>query len=233
MVNLLNEILKTKKLLVFDFDGVVFDSEIYHYYSHKATLDNFGIGSIFTIDVYKMFCIGNTTYNIMKSEVLRAYHLGIIEIEQFELLDSESNIESMCKFKEDYFLKYVMDGIIPENMFILDLLKSLNRSVPVVILSASPKSIIEYLLSKGNYPDLFDSIISTSDNKSSKEFELLNLLNQYNANGNEVCFFEDNEENLKVGKSLGIFSIGVEHDVNVNKLMSYDILIKGSEFFEK
>lgn len=233
MSNLLNDNLKTKKLLVFDFDGVVFDSEFYHYLSHKATLDIYGIGSIFNIGVYKALCIGNTTYNIMKSEVLRAYSLGIIGVELFEYLDSERNFESMCKFKEDYFLKFVNNGDIPANVFILDFLKSLNGSIPAVILSASPKIIIEDLLSIGNYPDIFSDIISTSDNKSNKDFELRALLDKYNVTGNEVCFFEDNEHNLKVGQSLGIFSIGVEHDVNIDKLSSYDILIKEGVIYEK
>lgn len=217
----LRKLIENSELLLFDFDGTMYDSEPLHYQSHSKTLAGYGIE--LTYESYKNNYSGRKTYEIMSSIILESYKANKLSDSEFNTYSREENILKMCDIKDDNFHHLVLEKDVEMYEFIKEIIDDYKTKKIFKVLSAEHESFIRFQFERWGILSYFNEIVSTSDNGSTKGEELDKWLREFNYE--EILFFEDAEMNLKLGKERSIKTVGIEHEVNKERLVSCDILI--------
>jgi len=136
--------------VIFDFDGVITDSEVLHFRAFNVVLAHHGL-------------------ELTKKEYYTEY-LGLSDVDCFKALVDEgrlgaepSQIEDLIAKKTRVFEKLARtDGQIIEGVReFLDVLRT--GSVPIAICSGSLRTEIEWVLQDAGLRSLFDVIVSAED----------------------------------------------------------------------
>ena len=138
--------------IVFDFDGVIADSEMAHYRAFSAVLEPFGIA--FTYDEYLQVYIGFDDRDCVREAFSRAG----------KALD-HGTLPALCEAKAVAFEALVRAGT-ETYPGVVELVASAAREVPVAIASGATRADIDLLLAgidEGRLGPHFRVIVSADD----------------------------------------------------------------------
>ncbi len=201
------------RAVIFDFDGVITDSEILHLRAFNRVLARYDI-EISIKDYYKKY-------------------LGLSDLDFFNaLIDKKvlqkptQGIEYLEKEKTTIFEQLAKtDGRIIEG--VLDFLQMLNQeNIPMAICSGALLSEIELVLEQARLRSFFEVIVSAESVKKGKphpEGFLLTLqkLNQNQQNPvlpDQCIVIEDSHWGLEAAKAAGMHSIAVTNSYDAEQL---------------
>jgi len=201
------------RAVIFDFDGVITDSETLHLRAFNQVLGQYGV-EITTKDYYKDY-------------------LGLTDIDCFRLVaernrlgPARQGIENLVKEKNRIFEKLAKTdgGIIEGVRDFLQMLKQNN--IPMAIYSGALLAEIELILEQAELRPFFEVIVSAEQVKNGKpnpEGFLLALreLNEDNQNpilANECIVIEDSHWGLAAAKAAGMHTVAITNSYDAEQL---------------
>ena len=192
------------KAVIFDFDGVVADSELLHY---KGLNEAFGLYGV-----------------IIPQDVYYERYLGYSDLECIEVVNIDYNmgadaagIAKMIAYKTEVFDKLVKEetAIIEGVIEFVEMLR--NNAIPMAVCSGGTSSDIAQMLEGSGLVNVFDPIISADHVEKSKPHPdgyvlTLKRLNQNRNNPvlpSECVVIEDSHWGLEAAGAAGMHRIGV------------------------
>ena len=191
----LKEILKDKKVLIFDFDGTMLGTERFNYLVHKKNWKKYGID--LTEDGYRDV-MGKTVIEI-KSSIETD-----VDVDEQTLIDEYIN----------GFLELTKSENLPMFDYFYDLMQSCDGK-KLYILSNQSTKIIDSCLQKWGIKDKFEKVISLIDSIDVKKIDYYRNTEKYFGAPQADCvLFEDTQKNIDDGMLCGIFTVGIKHKFN-------------------
>jgi beta-phosphoglucomutase len=201
------------RAVIFDFDGVITDSEVLHLRSFNRVLAQYGV-EISTKDYYKEY-------------------LGLSDLDCFKALVDKKvlqkpakGIENLAKEKTEVFEKLAKtEGRIIEG--VRDFLQMLSQNkIPMAICSGALLAEIELVLEQARLRPFFEVIVSAEfvkKGKPSPEGFLLTLrkLNRNRQNAilpNQCIVIEDSHWGLEAAKAAGMHTVAVTNSYDADQL---------------
>ena len=201
------------KAAIFDFDGVISDSEILHFRAFNQMLAQYGI-EITIKDYYKTY-LGFNDADCYKLLI----HQGLLKID-------EQQIDDLVKQKKQIFEKLAKtEGKIIEG--VRDFLIMLeDNDMPMAICSGSLLTEVEMVLEEARLRHLFEVIVSADHVKKGKPDPegFLLTLQRLNENleeaitGNQCIVIEDSHWGLEAAKAAGMHTIAVTNSYDAEQL---------------
>ena len=208
------------KAVIFDFDGVITDSEILHLRAFNRVLAQYGI-EITTKDYYKTY-LGFTDFDCFR-----------LLVDQGQLKISKQEIKNLIEQKNQIFEELAKsEGRTIEGVH--DFLKMLEQNgVPMAICSGALLAEIELILEDSGLRHFFATIVSAEQVKKGKpnpEGFLLTLqrLNhsvipaqagiQNPILSDQCIVIEDSRWGLKAAKAAGMHAIAVTNSYDADEL---------------
>ena len=201
------------RAVIFDFDGVITDSEILHLRAFNQSLAQYGI-EITKNDYYTMYLGFNDTdcYKLL--------------IEKGLLKMDEQQINTLMIQKKKIFEQLAKaEGKMIEG--VRDFLNMLEQNnIPMTICSGSLLTEVEMVLEEARLRHLFEVIVSGEQVKKGKpdpEGFLLSLqrLNENRENpitANQCVVIEDSHWGLEAAKAAGMHTIAVTNSYDAEQL---------------
>ena len=199
--------------VIFDFDGVITDSEILHFRAFNQVLARYDF-EMTTKDYYQTY-LGLTDVDCFKLLIKQ----GLLKIDQ-------QQIPKLLQQKKQIFEKLAKsEGRIIEG--IRDFLNMLEQNnVPMAICSGALLSEVELILEEAGLRHLFEVIVSAEHIKKGKPdpegFRLtLKRLNEDRENpimGHECIVIEDSHWGLEAAKAAGMHTIAVTNSYDAEQL---------------
>ncbi len=201
------------RAIVFDFDGVITDSEILHLRAFNQVLAQYGV-EISTKDYYKEY-LGYTDVDCFKLLIQK----GILKT-------NEKEIKNLAKQKNQIFEELAKtEGMIIEGVrdFLL-MLK--DNNIPMAICSGALLAEIGLILEQAKMRDFFEVIVSAEQVKRGKPspegfllvLKKLNQGRQEPVKANQCIAIEDSQWGLKAAKAAGMHTIAVTNSYDANEL---------------
>ncbi len=201
--------------VIFDFDGVITDSEILHYRAFNKVLAGYGV-EITMKDYYKTF-------------------LGLTDADCFKLLiregllkgrAAEQELEKLLNGKKEIFEELARTkGKIIEGVD--DFLRMLGQNdIPMAICSGALLTEIELILEEARLRDFFEVIVSAEDVRAGKPspegflltLQKLNASRRLPIKAAECVVIEDSHWGLEAAKAAGMHSIAVTNSYDADQL---------------
>lgn len=182
------------KAVIFDMDGVLVDSQPYHFKADIDTMAEYGV--IKDQKFYEAFA-GTLTSDRMR--ILK------------DLFKLDIPVEEMVKKREDMILEIMAREDIKPVSGIPEFLKSIkNRGLKTAVASSSGYDLIGLILSRLGISEYFDSITSGNDVKRGKPDPDVFLLaaERIGVNPRDCFVVEDSENGVKAAKSAGMKALG-------------------------
>lgn len=187
----------SRKAFLFDFDGVITDSEPYVFEILKQMIkDNFGIELPYSDINMTIGCSDRKVAEYIANE----YHIDY----------SVELSEKLKKNYPDYYFEY--EGIKPFP-YLRDLLSILkDRGRKVAIVSSTDRAHLEAALSRMGLSGFIDTIISGSDvqNKKPSPEPYLKGLEALSVDKQDAVVIEDSPTGIQSAVNAGIDCIGFE-----------------------
>jgi beta-phosphoglucomutase len=202
------------KAVIFDFDGVITDSEVLHLRAFNKSLVQFGI-ELTTKDYYQNY-LGFSDFDCYKMLITQ----GLLNIDEQEIGD-------IIKRKSVIFEELAKtEGRTIEGVH--EFLKLLERNnIPMAICSGSLLVEIELVLDEAHLRHFFKAIVSAEQVKKGKphpEGFLLALQKLNNDDpqppvaANQCIVIEDSHWGLHAGKAAGMHTIAVTNSYDAGQL---------------
>jgi HAD superfamily hydrolase (TIGR01509 family) len=200
------------KAFIFDMDGVIIDSEPFHYEFQLATMKAFGI-------------------DIPKEEFDQ--FTGMTNPEIWSILKKEYNlapsVEEIIEQQLNQKLAYLKDLQIGPIDGILELLQDLRRNhIAIALASSSPIRFIEAVLDKFNIRDYYDCVISgevVGKGKPHPEI-FLKTARELGVSPEHCMVLEDSRNGTIAAKSAGMRCIGFANpNSGLQDLSAADVIV--------
>lgn len=199
--------------VIFDFDGVITDSEVLHLRAFNQVLAQYGV-KISTKHYYKEY-LGFTDFDCFKTLIDR----GVLQ-------KPAEEIENLIKEKNQVFEKLAKtEGRIIEG--VRDFLQMLRQNnVPMAICSGALLVEIELILEEAQLRSFFEVIISAEFVKKGKPnpegflltLRKLNHNRQNPALPNQCIVIEDSRWGLEAAKAAGMHTLAVTNSYDADQL---------------
>jgi beta-phosphoglucomutase family hydrolase len=210
------------KAVIFDFDGVLVDSEMLHYQAFDNIFRPLGV-QISVREYYDRF-------------------VGMTDEELFRLLDKEKNLhlseqqlqklfrEKATSFKR---LASTQAAIIEGVPKFLNLLA--DNKIPMAICSGALLDEIEMILKGAGLRDFFDVIVSAEQVKKGKPdpegfllaLKLLNKKTTQQIKPQDCIVIEDSHWGLEAARNAGMHPVAVTNTYSADQLKPADKIIAG------
>lgn len=212
------------KLIIFDYDGLLVDSERLAYIAEEKILIRYG----------KTLSKGlfNKYLGYSVADTLKGY------IDNYKIPVS---LDKLYKERKEILRNLLKSHLklMPGAKILLNFLK--NKKIDMVIASSSKRKHIELGLKKLKASHYFRNITCVSEVKKGKPHPdlFLKALKKNNAKPGEAIVFEDSIAGIKAAKSAGIFCITIPPrniDISEYSLVAdlvLDNLAKAKEILEK
>ena len=201
------------KAVIFDFDGVITDSEVLHLRAFNRSLVPFGI-EITMKDYYQNY-LGFSDFDCYRVLIEK----GLLKID-------EQQINDILKIKSRIFEELTRtEGRTIEGVHEFLTMLEQNK-IPMAICSGSLLVEIELMLDEAKLRHFFTTIVSAEQVKKGKphpEGFLLSLLKLNEVctphiNSKECVVIEDSQWGLKAAKDAGMHTIGVTNSYDADQL---------------
>ena len=201
------------KAVIFDFDGVITDSEILHLRAFNQSLVPYGI-EISTKDYYTNY-LGFSDFDCYKALIDNGL-LKIDERQIGEIIGRKSKIFEELTKTEGRTIEGVHE--------FLQMLK--DNNIPMAICSGSLLVEIEIMLEESKMRHFFAAIVSAEQVKNGKPHPEGFLLSLQKLNetchppiaANECIVIEDSHWGLQAGKAAGMHTIAVTNSYDAEQL---------------
>ena len=215
-----------KKLLIFDVDGTVWDSEKDVFLSFNHTLKE------------------NAGFEISKEEFqkLAGMHLG----KMFEIVLPEGKKELASEYEKLYKKYYIDEEHFADATDLFDgvkdtLYKFKNDGYYMAVASSKPKRILDKMVSRFDI-EVFDYVLGTEESnfKHKPDPDIVNyIMSQVNVDKSDTVIIGDSESDILTGHNAGIDTIAVtygydskENLINANPSIIIDDFSKLQEIIE-
>lgn len=194
------------KACIFDMDGVLVSTEIYHFKAWKRLTETLG----FTID---------EAFNENLKGVSRSVCIDLI-LKHGGLAKTQDEKDALAAQKNQWFLEYVQTEITPKNVYpgVIDFLKEVqSRGIKTAIGSASKNAplLVEKLGIKSYFNAIVDGNMITKAKPNPEVFlkgaELIGVKPE------NCVVFEDAISGVEAAKNGGMYCIGVGDSTILNK----------------
>ena len=206
--------------VIFDFDGVITDSEILHLRAFNHVLGRFG-------------------FQIAKEDYYQQY-LGLTDVDCFKTLADEGKIrlgegalEELVSRKNRIFEELVKNdgGIIDGVRDFLYMLRA--GSVPMAICSGALLAEIELILDRARLRDYFEIIVSAEHVSKGKpdpqgfllSLERLNTNRAQRITPGKCVVIEDSHWGLRAAKSAGMRTVAITNSYDAEQLTMADKVV--------
>ncbi|MCM8807190.1 MAG: HAD family phosphatase [Candidatus Omnitrophica bacterium] len=217
------------KGIIFDGDGVLFDTEKLHVIAWKK--------------VFLMYNINPDSINFEEGIGVEDY-LFLKNLKEKCKIPNNIPIEKLVRLKNEKLLEIVKKDNIEISEKIKEILKFLKGKFKLAIASNSEKRFIIKVIEKLKIVKFFDVITTKNDVKNPKPFPDIYILTskKLHISPENLIAFEDSETGIISAKKSGIFCAGVKTTSSFEKLKLADIIIdelnlenvkKVIEIFEK
>jgi len=201
------------RAVIFDFDGVITDSEILHFRAFNQVLAQYGIE--LTKDDYYTTYLGFNDADCYRLLI----HQGLLKTDQ-------QQIKNLIEQKKRIFEQLAKaEGKLIEG--VCDFLKMLEQNnIPIAICSGALLTEVEMVLDEARLRHLFEVVVSGEQVKKGKpdpEGFLLSLqrLNENRENpitANQCIVIEDSHWGLEAAKAAGMHTIAVTNSYDAGQL---------------
>lgn len=199
--------------VIFDFDGVITDSEILHFRSFNMALKPYGIQ--FTRQEYYKEWLGLSDIDCIKTL-----------IQQGRLKITESEIETLAKSKNHLFEELAeSDGKIIDG--VRDFLQTLkSNNIPMAICSGALLVEINLILEQAGLEEFFTEIISAEQVKRGKPYpdgfiltlEKLNRKLRRGMKPGQCVVIEDSHWGLNAAIAAGMHTVAITNSYDAEQL---------------
>jgi len=206
--------------VIFDFDGVITDTEVLHLRSFNKVLEQYNI-EIPLRKYYKDY-LGYSDIDCLKA-VSKRYKLGFNEDKIYELIHEKSQIfEEIAKTESK-----IIDGVSE----FLSMLK--RHDVPMAICSGALLVEIELILDDADLRSYFEVIVSAEQVKKGKPdpegflltLKLLNKKLRRHLQAADCVIIEDSHWGLDAAKAAGMPTVAVTNSYDAEDLKQADIVV--------
>jgi beta-phosphoglucomutase len=201
------------KAVIFDFDGVITDSEVLHLRAFNKSLAQFGVE--LTIKDYYQNYLGFSDFDCYKMLITQ----GLLKIDEQQIGDI---IEQKSVIFEELTKT---EGRTIEGVH--EFLKMLEKNnVPMAICSGSLLSEIELVLDEAHLRHFFKAIVSADQVKKGKPHPegFLLALQKLNDDctppitADQCVIIEDSHWGLQAGKAAGMHTVAVTNSYDADQL---------------
>lgn len=207
------------KIIIFDFDGVILDSENSHFIAFNEGLKNLNI---------------NISEDEYYSKYISLDDRGVITnvVNDKNISVTNEEIDMIIKNKNDYFESRLIDN---SKLFpgVEELIIQLSKNFVLSIGSGANRSEIIKTLKNNNIYDYFEIIVSANEvNNPKPNPETYNrVLDNINTdfNINEIIVIEDSPGGIEASKSAGLKCIAITNTFDNKQLRKADIIVSNYE----
>ena len=207
------------KAIIFDFDGVITDSEILHWRSFNSVLARYGA-------------------QIPKSEYYKTY-LGLTDVDCYKLLIEQGLLKLDYDAVADLVAqkKHVFEVLAEKEGRIIDGVREFlshlkSNNVRMAICSGALRSEIELILDDDGLRDFFETVVSAEDvNKGKPDPEaFITTLTRLNdgrtdkLDANQCVVIEDSFWGIRAAKSAGMRVVAVTNTYDARRLRGADVI---------
>lgn len=206
--------------VIFDFDGVITDSEVLHLRSFNEVLGQYGI-EITTKDYYKDY-LGLNDLDL----------LNVLVEKGFLKLDGDQ-IKNLAEQKKRVYEELAKtEGSIIEG--VRDFLEMLEQNnIPMAICSGALLAEIELILEQANLRDFFKVIVSAEQVKKGKPnpdgflltLQRLNERSEEPVLANQCVVIEDSHWGLEAAKAAGMHTVATTNSYEAEQLSMAEKII--------
>jgi beta-phosphoglucomutase len=201
------------RAVIFDFDGVIVDSETLHFNAFNRLFAQYNI-EITVKDYYRDY-LGLTDFECIELISSRG-KLGLNKTQISELLNRKNKIFNELANKNAAIIDGVMD--------FLQMLKA--QKLPMAICSGALMAEIEPILKKNRLRAFFDVIVSADDIKKGKPdpegfllaLKKLNEKTKKQISANQCIVIEDSHWGLEAAEAAGMKTIAVTNSYSADEL---------------
>lgn len=206
------------KLLIFDFDGVIVDTEPLHFESFRRVLEIQG----FTLkenDYYEKYL------------ALDDRSFFLISFKDGGKILNEEELSNLLNIKSKMFIDLISRVEVNTMPGVKELIDSVFGEYPLSIGSGALRNEIDLILNKCGLIDRFDVVVSSDDVKKCKPDPevYLHVLSQFNKThgikADECVVIEDSVDGIRAGKNAGMKVIAVSNSNPADKLTYADLVI--------
>ena len=207
------------KIIIFDFDGVILDSENSHFIAFNEGLKNLNI---------------NISEDEYYSKYISLDDRGVITnvVNDKNISVTNEEIDMIIKNKNDFFESRLIDN---SKLFpgVEELIIQLSKNFVLSIGSGANRSEIIKTLKNNNIYDYFEIIVSADEvNNPKPNPETYNrVLDNINTdfNMNEIIVIEDSPGGIEAAKSAGLKCIAITNTFDNKELGKADIIVSNYE----
>ena len=210
------------RLVIFDFDGVITDSEPAHFEAFRRTLKSIGVNLS-----WEQYCNTYLAYTDQEASQLALRQLGNDP--------SQAEIDDLVAKKRLEFAKFLESHLkilpgVPELLADLD-----KNQIPCGICSGAIRSEIEFVLRQTNLFEYFRFIVAADDIRRSKPNPEPYLLSM--KIGREFCnhdkelepleciAVEDSVGGICAAKAAGMVCVGVTNSYPADQIHQADVVV--------
>ena len=211
--------------VIFDFDGIIVDTEPLHYKSFQRVLAPLGMD--FTWQEYVDTYIGFDDRDAFRE----AFKTNLKDLQPEEL-------HSLISRKASVFQEVILDGV-SAYPGVLELIKHLHATdIPLAICSGALRSDIEPILALLDLTDIFDIIVSADDVTSSKPdpecyqmaFDKLNKTRQTSIDKLSTIAIEDTPTGITAARRAGLQVCAVSNSYSADHLTDATFTVSSLEY---
>ena len=207
------------KIIIFDFDGVILDSENSHFIAFNEGLKKLNI---------------NISEDEYYSKYISLDDRGVITnvVNDKNISVTNEEIDMIIKNKNDFFESRLIDN---SKLFpgVEELIIQLSKNFVLSIGSGANRSEIIKTLKNNNIYDYFEIIVSADEvNNPKPNPETYNrVLDNINTdfNINEIIVIEDSPGGIEAAKSAGLKCIAITNTFDNKELGKADIIVSNYE----
>jgi len=200
------------KGIIFDGDGVLFDTENLHVIAWKSFLPSYNI---------------NLTDEDFKKGIGVEDKIFLENLKDVGKIPKNLKIKELIERKSETLQKILNNTDIKISEEIKEILKYSKGKYKIAIASNSEKKFILKVVEKLRISQFFDLILTRDDVINPKPFpDIYKLASEkLNIPPENLIAFEDSETGIKSAKLVGIFCVALKTTTPIEKLKMADIII--------
>lgn len=205
------------KALIFDFDGLILDTETPDYHSWQKVYQAYGLE--LPLDLWLTFVGGTSETTFEPHDYLE------------KKLNSKVDREQIWVSRRKSYLKHLEDlPVMPGVKQLLDAARL--RGLKLAVASSSPENWVSGHLTRLELSDYFDAIVTADDVDETKPNPALFLLaaKKLGVQPNEVIVLEDSPNGVNGAKRAQMFVVAVPNSITAGAdLSAADLLLSSLE----